>query len=150
MEEKSAFDEFDIQTRITRRRNLLPIWIKMFVWLFFFGGGIGFIILIFGLFSNNIKLSLYGFETTKVYSLKGLVITSLLIFKGIVSYGLWFEKDWAIKIGKFDAVLGVIICIISMIVMPFFTKHFELRLEVAVLIPFLMKLENIEKDWQRL
>lgn len=122
----------------------------MFVWLFFFGGGIGFIILIFGLFSNNIKLSLYGFETTKVYSLKRLLIPSLFIFKGIVSYGLWFEKDRAIKIGKFDAVLGIIICIISMIVMPFFTKHFELRLEVAVLIPFLMKLENIEKDWQRL
>lgn len=37
MEEKStAFAEFD-NNSLTRRRNLLPIWIKVFLWFFLIG-----------------------------------------------------------------------------------------------------------------
>lgn len=150
MEEQSAFEEFDIKSNFARRRSLLPIWIKIFIWLFFFTGIIGVVILAFGFFIKNTELSLYGLETTEPYSLTGLLISFLFIFKGIVSYGLWFEEDWAIKVAKIDAILGFIICGIAMVGLPFFTKHFTLRFEIAVLIPYFLKLQKIEQNWKRI
>ncbi|SKB62148.1 hypothetical protein [Chryseobacterium balustinum] len=147
MEEKSVFDEFDNNFNTKRRRNLLPIWIKVFIWLFFAFGFIGILILAFGFFMGKFNLSLYGLETDKVYSLMGFFLTALFILKGIVSYGLWFEQDWGIKIAKIDAIIGLVVCGVSMFILPFFTKNFELRLEVAVLIPYLIKLQKIEKNW---
>lgn len=150
MEEQSAFEEFDVKSNFVRRRSLLPGWIKIFTWLFFFTGIIGVIILVFGSFIKNNELSLYGLETTQPYSLTGLLISFLFIFKGIVSYGLWFEENWAIKVAKIDAILGFIICGIVMVVLPFFTKHFTIRFEIALLIPYLLKLQKIEKNWERI
>lgn len=150
MEEQSAFEEFDVKSNFVRRRSLLPDWIKIFTWLFFFTGIIGVIILVFGSFIKNNELSLYGLETTQPYSLTGLLISFLFIFKGIVSYGLWFEENWAIKAAKTDAILGFIICGIVMVVLPFFTKHFTIRFEIALLIPYLLKLQKIEKNWERI
>lgn len=150
MEEQSAFEEFDVKSNFVRRRSLLPVWIKIFTWFFLIGGAIAVLILIFGSFLTNISLSLYGLETTEPYSLTGIFISSLFVFKGIVSYGLWFEEDWAIKVAKIDAILGFIICGIVMIVLPFFTKHFMLRFELAVLIPYFLKLKKIEQNWKRI
>lgn len=147
MEDKSIFEEFDNKIQIKRRRNLLPLWIKVFIWLFFICGFIGLFVLMFGFFIGNLNLSLYGFETNKAYSLTGISLTTLFILKGITSYGLWYEQDWGLKIAKIDAVIGLVICGISMFVLPFFTKNFELRLEVVVLILYLVKLQKIEKKW---
>ncbi|MEI7487327.1 MAG: hypothetical protein WCJ72_07925 [Chryseobacterium sp.] len=150
MEEQSAFEEFDVKSNFVRRRSLLPVWIKIFTWFFLIGGAIAVLILICGSFLTNISLSLYGLETTEPYSLTGIFISSLFFFKGIVSYGLWFEEDWAIKVAKIDAILGFIIRGIVMIVLPFFTKHFMLRFELAVLIPYFLKLQKIEQNWKRI
>lgn len=147
MEDKSIFDEFDNKIPIKRRRNLLPLWMKVFVWLFFICGFIGLFVLMFGFFIENFNLSLYGFEANKPYGLTGIFLTALFILKGIASYGLWYEQDWGIKIAKIDAVIGLCICGISMFVFPFFTKNFELRLEVVVLILYLVKLQKIQKIW---
>jgi len=36
MEEQSAFEAFDLQNKsLKRRRELLPLWIKVFIWLSF-------------------------------------------------------------------------------------------------------------------
>ncbi|REC43620.1 hypothetical protein [Chryseobacterium sp. 5_R23647] len=130
MEEKSVFDEFDNNFNTKRRRNLLPIWIKVFIWLFFAFGFIGILILAFGFFMGKFNLSLYGLETDKAYSLMGFFLTALFILKGIVSYGLWFEQDWGIKIAKIDAIIGLVVCGISMFVLPFFTKNFYYDLKL--------------------
>lgn len=37
MEESSAFEEFEMKSDL-RRRSLLPVWIKIFIWLFLIGG----------------------------------------------------------------------------------------------------------------
>ena len=42
-----------------------------------------------------------------------------MFIKAITSYGLWMEKDWAVKFGIIDAVLGIIVCIVVMAVLPF-------------------------------
>lgn len=153
MEEKSVFDEFDTKTNILRRRALLPVWIKIFIWIFLCMGLIAVLILAFGFFlNNNARLSVYGLETTSIYSPIGLIILSILIFKGIVSYGLWFEQEWGPKAAVIDAFLGIFICGITMLILPFITNghHFTMRFEFLFLIPYLTKMQKIQKTWIKL
>ncbi|MFT3919295.1 hypothetical protein [Cloacibacterium sp.] len=114
MEEVSQFEEFDYVNTKNQRRKLLPIWIKVFIWIFFIFGGIGILLLLFAPFSDNIDLSIYGISTTNPKSIAGISIILLFILKGMVSYGLWFEKKWGINIAQIDAVLGIIICTATM------------------------------------
>jgi len=72
--------------------------------------------------------------------------------KAITAFGLWFEKDWAIKLGQIDSVIGIIICIYVMCIYPFIYEKagfsFNLRLELLLLIPYLVKLSRIKSSWE--
>jgi len=47
-----------------RRRNLLPLWMKVFVWIFMVMGAIAPICLLASLSGGSVQLALYGLETT--------------------------------------------------------------------------------------
>lgn len=145
--ETSQFENFD--KKIIVRRTLLPIWIKLFCWLFMIMGILAVGSFIFGILGKNADISLYGFETNEPFSIVGLFIIIIILFKAFCAYSLWFEKDIAIKVCKFDAVLGVLICIFSMFVMPFINENsiFTFRLEIVLLIPYFMKINKIEYQW---
>lgn len=147
---ESAFKEFENVKK--RRRKLLPWWIKMFCWIFMLFGAMSIVCFVLGFTNIKPDLAFYGFETNEPFSLIGLLVISTGIFKGITAFALWFEKDYAVKLGKIDAVIGIILCVISMCVLPFFQDGFNitLRLELALLIPFLIKLNKIQKEWESL
>ncbi|MEY8760752.1 hypothetical protein [Chryseobacterium tongliaoense] len=148
MEDKSVFKEFDTQDFPLRRRDLLPLWIKIFIWIFLFTGIAGVLLLAFGFFLDDTDLSIYGLSTTRPYSLIGYVISFIFIFKGIVSYGLWFEEKWAPKAAMADAILGFIICGVVMFVLPFTSStNFTIRFEIILLIPYLQIMRKIENKW---
>ena len=144
----SQFEEFEKTNK--RRRALIPWWIKFFCWMFMLFGILSFVCLIMGFTNIKPDLSFYGFETNEPFSLIGLLIISVALFKGFAAFSIWFEKDIAIKIGKVDAAIGIVICSISMLVLPFFQDGFNItfRLELALLIPFFIKLNKIEKEWE--
>ncbi|MCY1662045.1 MULTISPECIES: hypothetical protein [Chryseobacterium] len=149
MEEKSAFEEFEMQDNV-RRRSLLPLWIKIFLWFFLIGGSFAVIFLMIAPFLSNISLSLYGINASHPYTLPGIIVTSLFIFKGIVAYGLWFEQKWAPQAAIIDAIIGIGICIIMMVVIPFTSPNigFSLRLELIPLYFYLVKMQNIKSTWE--
>jgi len=97
-----------------RPRDLLPIWIKVFIWLFMIAGVFIPIVIVVGLLGGPTSLSLYGLETYYPFSLIGLVISSLMALKGVVAFGLWFEKKWAVKLAMLDAIIGLVTCIFVM------------------------------------
>ena len=134
-----------------RRRDLLPKWIKFFTWLFMIFGAMASIGFIAGILGANFSLSLFGFETTEPLSLVGLGLIFLFVLKGIVAYSLWMEKDWAVQIAEIDAYLSIAICILSMIFFPFTETEngysFKLRIELFLIIPYLLKLRKIKLDW---
>ncbi|MET3537879.1 hypothetical protein [Chryseobacterium limigenitum] len=152
MEEQSAFEEFDVKSNFVRRRSLLPVWIKIFTWFFLIGGAIAVLILICGSFLTNISLSLYGIQAQHPYTLTGFLVSILLIFKGIVAYGLWFEQKWAPQAAIIDAIVGIAICIIMMAVIPFTVPNisFTFRLELIPLYFYLIKMQKIKKSWENL
>ena len=145
--EQDPFKEFEIPTK---RRKLLPWWIKFFCWFFMFFGLLAFACLILGFTNLKPDLAFYGFETNEPFSLYGLIIISVALLKGFAGYALWFEKDFAVKIGKIDALIGIALCAISMLVLPFFKENFgiTIRLELALLIPYLIRLHRIQKEWE--
>ena len=145
--DENTLDEF-VQIKI-KRRALLPWWIKVFCWLFMIFGFFAIISLLLGFFGNSVQLSLYGFETNDPLTSIGLLIISLGIFKGFTAYNLWFEKDIAIKLGKIDAIIGIVICSFLMLALPFIDDafDFDFRLELVLLIPYLIKLNKIQEKW---
>ena len=152
MKETSAFEEFETKAHFIRKRNLLPVWIKIFVWLFLIGGALCVSFLIFGIFSNKIDLSLYGIDANHPYTVPGLIVSFLFIYKGIVAYGLWFEQKWAPQAAIIDAVIGIAVCIIMMI-LPFILpddNFFTLRLELIPLYFYLVKMREIKQTWENL
>lgn len=132
-----------------RRRDLLPWWIKFFCWLFMFFGFLAVICLLAGFTNFKPALSFYGLETNEPFSVIGLSVIFIGMLKGFAAFALWFEKDYAIKLAKADAILGTIICIVitfasgSLLNQP----GFNFRLEILFLIPYLIKINNIEDEW---
>ena len=133
------------------RRKLLPWWMKFFCWFFMIFGVAAIGCLLLGLFGIPENLSLYGFQSNQQFSLTGIIILFVAIFKGITAFFLWFEKDYAITLGVVDAIIGMVMCLIFMTVLPFAIENFHatLRLEFVLLIPYLIKLKKIQPEWQR-
>lgn len=134
-----------------RRRSLIPVWIKIFIWLFIIMGAfvlVGFTAAIFGL---NFQLALFGLESNDPLSAVGLVISFLFILKGVAAVSLWTEQDWAIHLALVDAIIGIIVCCIVMLVLPFLMPDAgfssSIRLELALLIPYYLKLKKIKRLW---
>lgn len=144
---ENQFDEFDKPLII--RRKLLPWWIKTFCWIFMILGVCGAGTIIGSAFTENVNLSMYGFTSNTAYSGTGIFIIAIIIFKAFTAYSLWFEKDNAITIAKIDAILGIVICIAAMFAIPFISENsnFDIRLELALLIPYYLKLNKIEYEW---
>lgn len=104
-----------------------------------------------GLLGAYFSLALFGFETTNPLSFVGVGLISLFIFKGIVAYCLWMEKDWAVQIAEIEAYFSIAICVLSMIFFPFSETEngysFKLRIELLLIIPYLLKLRKIKPVW---
>lgn len=136
-----------------RRKDLIPIWIKPFIFLFMAFGLGGIYVLIVNLLGQDSSLSIYGLDSLTVFSMLGFCIWTILGFKTIVSVGLWYEKIWAPKLAIVDAVIGIIVCVIVMVVLPFinFTdgvNHLNIRFEMFLLVPYLLQMIKIKTQWE--
>ncbi|RCW91334.1 hypothetical protein [Winogradskyella arenosi] len=143
----NATEEFE---NTTRRRALLPWWIKVFCWFFMLIGLMAFVCFFLGFTTIKPALAFYGFESYEPFSINGLIVITVGVFKGITAFLLWFEKDYAITFGKIDALIGIVICGISMLILPFVNDgiNIQIRLELALLIPYLWKLNKIAPEWK--
>ena len=137
-----------LKENTTPRNKILPLWIKIFSWIFLLLGFFTPIVLIVGIISHNLQLSVYGIETDVPLSPTGLFLAFLFIFKGFVSFGFLKHTDWAIKLGIIDAISGILICSAVMIYLLISMNHLSLRLELVALIPYLVKLKKIKTIWE--
>lgn len=151
MENKNQILDLDISGKAqVRRRQLLPWWIKVFAWLFLVAGALTPIALIAGMFDYRLQLAIYGISTMQPLSVYGLIVSSLFLLKGAASFGLLFEKGWAITVAKIDAVIGICVCIFVMLIFPTLEGRsgtMSFRLELLLLIPYLVKVTKIGSRW---
>ncbi|MFI5188062.1 MAG: hypothetical protein ACHQF0_15130 [Chitinophagales bacterium] len=132
-----------------RRRKLIPVWIKIFIWIFIALGAFVPLAILISLSGREFSSALYGLETNNTFSNTGIIICALFFLKGITALALWTEKSWAIKLGIIDAVSGIIICSAVMIA-PVFNNQliYNYRLELILLIPYLIWLFKIRTAWE--
>jgi hypothetical protein len=133
-----------------RRRKLIPILVKIFIWIFMVSGAVVPIILLISISGYQSSLALYGLETNHPLSNIGLSIIAMFLLKGIVAFGLWAEKSWAIKLGIFDAVIGIVVCL-AVMTAPIWNNMlgFSFRLELLALVPYLIWLSKIKSSWEK-
>jgi len=131
-----------------RRRDLLPWWIKTFIWIFLVFAAIIPVGIIMGLLKFNFQISLLGLSTYQPISLTGLVLIILFAFKGIIALGLWQEKKWAVGVAKIDAIISALVCLGVMGYAIFGPGHsFSFRLELLVIFPYYYKMNQIQYEW---
>jgi hypothetical protein len=130
------------------RKKLLPLWIKIFMWIFLVFSAAVPVIIIFGIIGYPAQLAVYGLQTTDAFSGIGLIILAVFIIKGIVSIGLLTNKAWAIKAGIADAVIGISICVFVMVYTAMYYHNVSIRLELIALIPYLVKFLKIKNEWE--
>jgi hypothetical protein len=132
-----------------RKRDLLPLWIKIFLWLFLVMASFMPVVIFLVILKFPTSLYLYGFESNSAFSVVGFIITCLITYKGIIAFGLWNEKKWAVTNAIIDGILGIIACVLAMI-LPLFLYdgvHFTFRLELIGLFPYLFKMREIRNEW---
>lgn len=138
-----------IALSLIERKKLLPWWIKVFSWIFLVFGVIVPVALIAVLLGYGIDLSIYGPTTTEPISLLGILIIVIFALKGMVSFGFLQQKDWAVKLGIVDAILGTAICVMLMSYSLFISEiRFSIRLELILLTPYFMRLLKIKSVWE--
>lgn len=127
------------------RKQLIPLWIKIFGWLFMIVALIVFATAFLGaITSTEGYYSLYGLEVNgSVYSPLAILIISLFLSHGLCAYGLLFAKDWGAVACLILAYLSVAICLLSMI----FGTGTNIRLELLVLVFYILKLHQLNKVW---
>lgn len=137
-----------LENALFRRRDLLPIWIKVFIWIFLIFGALAPFTFACGAFGTNFHTSLYGLESNQAISITGIFITILFIFKGIVALGLWTEKVCAVNLAITDALIGIIICSVMMYLsFVNLTNGLVFGFELILLIPYLVKMIKIRTEW---
>lgn len=147
MEQPSILEPLEKEITIERRK-LLPLWIKIFIWMFMIFGGFAVLAFIAGLLSVRFEGSLYGLETNDPLSITGIFIFSLFLLKGIVAFSLWTEKSFAVHLGIADALIGIAVCVAVMVYPSLHPEaRFSFRLELMLLIPYLIKLFSIKNAW---
>lgn len=135
-----------------KRRNLIPIWMKPFIFLFLLFGITGLYGIWQNIMGNESESTIYGLEAFTVFSALGVFLKCIMFFKAVTAFGLWMGKDWAIKLGIIDAVVGLIVCVAVMVILPFTElvdgiHRVNFRFEVLLLIPYLIQLLRMRKAW---
>ena len=141
-----------LQLKNKRRKELLPWWIKVFIWIFLILGAIAPLALILGIVGFNFEISLYGLEANEPISIIGISLILIYIFKGVTAYSLLKEKNWAVTLGIMDAIIGIALCSLATIY-PLINSasgtNFSFRLELLLLIPYLLKMIKIKPEWEK-
>lgn len=130
----------------TSRKDLIPLWIKVFGWLFIVFGALVTVVAGYSAITGEIgEFSIYGIEVSgSIYNPIVLFVVLLIIAHGICAYGLLFEKSWGVISCMLLAYLSIAICIVTM----FVGDEFNIRLELAFLVPYVIKLHKIKEQWK--
>lgn len=138
--------ELSHSDKVVQRKKSLPLWIKIFSWIFLIVGSLTPIVIIIGVVGGTASLSIYGLETNEPLSIIGGIVSVLFAFKAIVAFGLIWAKDWGANAAFIDGLAGCVICLAVMI-LDFINNSFSFRLELIALIPYILKMSNLRKSW---
>ncbi|CAM2069793.1 hypothetical protein SCOR_30740 [Sulfidibacter corallicola] len=136
----------DVDEIAAVRKALLPMWIVIFSWLFLIVGvGTALIWLFSAISGGQFSSSFFGFEASApAFHPYSLGLLGLYTYAAALAGGLLLKLRWAPKAGILWCLVGSTMCIISTVLSQFTV----FRLEILVLIAFLIKLKAIRPVWE--
>ena len=137
---------YELDPKVKRRRDLLPWWIKAFCWLFMVAMVLVFVRLILLLLGINTEFEFYGINAKDNYPINVIIVFIVFFLHGITAFSLWFEKKYAVDIAIWDAIIGILLCVLVMGI-GLYDGNYLFRLEIILLFLFLTRLVKIKKKW---
>lgn len=129
----------------------VPKWLKYFSVLFTILGLLIPLVVILNFLHYRPQLAIYGLESNSIFTLTGIIVLIIFALKSIVGYGILKGLKWAFNLAIIDAVIGVIICILNFGIIDLVTSNqsvnFEIRLELLIIIPYLIYLLKNKSHW---
>ncbi|MEM7084042.1 MAG: hypothetical protein AAF465_15035 [Pseudomonadota bacterium] len=130
------------------RKAMIPLWIKVFGWLFLVFGALMPVLFIVSLITGSpVTLNIFGF----VYHGPPLALPAMLLCLvfaalSVAAFGLLFAKDWGVKVCLVVGYLCLAMALTSTVV-SVLNGVFFLRLEILFLVPYLWKLHKMSAKW---
>ena len=130
---------------VTSRKQLVPIWIKIFGWFFMVAAVLIAPYMIWSFIAGaDVAIELFGVSyagpAAHPYA---FIAFALFAFLGITAYGLLFGKDWGVTGCLVNGYLGVAICILTIVL----SGGTNIRAEPIVHFFYLRRLHKIRKPW---
>ncbi|MEM7312342.1 MAG: hypothetical protein AAF497_04240 [Planctomycetota bacterium] len=127
------------------RQGMVPLWIKIFGWLFIALAVVSIPLMIWGVVTGeNVQLELFGFRYIgPALSFYAFGMAMLNMFMGVTAFGLIFRKDWGVVGCLANGYVGLAMCVVSMVV----SGGASIRLEPLIQLFYLRRLHKIKPDW---
>ncbi len=137
--------EANSEELIPYRKGMIPLWVKIFGWLFIVLSVFVITTAISALVTNSeAYYSLYGLEVNShVTEFWAVFIISLFVAHAVCAYGLLFAKDWGVIACIILGYLSVAICLATTV----FGSDSNIRLEILILIFYLLRLHKMKRHW---
>ena len=131
------------------RKALIPLWIKIFGWLFIVMGAlVPFLYICSLIFGFSASYTMFGLEYEgNAKALMPLVISTVILINGLCAYGLLFGKDWGLTACIVFGYIGLLLTLGTMLFEMIFSGSMMIRLEPIIQIPYLVKLHKLKAHW---
>lgn len=130
------------------RKTLIPLWIKVFGWIFMvMGAVIPLLTIVAAVLGQPASYEIFGLKYRgSPFHPMALVISAIFLSLALSAYGLLFGKSWGLNACLFTGYGGAAICL-GTTVYSVSQGSLNLRLELLVHVPYLMKLHKIKPLW---
>ncbi len=132
------------------RKSLMPWWMKLFCWIVAINAFFLMLLMLLSFVQGEaVILGMYRWRFEVVNFKSPVVILSnlMILFKAVVAYMLWFEKEKAIWFGKTDVLISVIFYIILIFDSLINSGSIRIPVEGILLIPYYFWLHKNEYPW---
>ncbi len=131
------------------RKALIPLWIKIFGWLFIaMGALVPFLYIGSLIFGFSASYTMFGLEYEgNAKALMPLAIAVVILINGLCAYGLLFGKDWGLTACIAFGYIGLLLTLGTMIFEIAFNGSMMIRLEPIIQVPYLVKLHRLKAHW---
>jgi hypothetical protein len=146
MEQETIFDEQFDEEVFVRRRDIMPVWLKIYAWVWMIMGGVTFIQGIPKTYATiKAWLGAAAIEPNVFSTLFTSVISGTILF--FMGFSLWMEYKWAIW---FNWTIAILLTGFTMFMAIRYGFYDALTApSFWICIPFWIMLFKIHKDWHQ-
>jgi hypothetical protein len=144
-EQQTIFDNSFKETSIVRRRDVMPLALKIYVWVGMVGSGLGIIKTIFSIPAYKALMNATNDPATIIFPVILLLSNALLIF--LMTFLLWMEVKWAIKFNWGVGCLWVFFVLLACYAIQNLAAFSIFVPFLVLFIPYFALLFYIRKKW---